>query len=779
MKGCALCQLELPSLPICEGDHFFCCPGCQAVFNILSSKGQLENFAENPIFKQAVNAGLISNRFLLETISSKTPLEGHLEKLYLEVQEMWCPSCAEIIKLLLVQEKGVKNCVVDYTTDLASVEYSPRYISKEKIIALIQSFGYKANFFQNAQGKKVSFDLYLRFIVAAFFSLNIMMFAYPLYATYFNYDEEGVGSLFAWLSFYASLPVVIYSGWPILKRFWLTLRIGMPGMETLVVLGVLASFALSLFELLNGGTKVYFDSMTVIIAFVLLGKIIEAKAKFSAKDALLRLSRGLPRRGRKRLANGELVFTPLKEIRPGDIIVVFTGEKIVLDGKVLEGGGACDESLMTGEALPIPKHVGDPVLGGTFLQSGTLTFTVTSSQEESALQRIIQMVERDIGQKTHYTRAVDPIIRWFVPIVLTLATLTALYHHSAIEAISVLLISCPCAIGIAAPLAESHLMNSLAKIGVLVRNRGCLVHLGRETLLVFDKTGTLTEGKFAVLKGLENLGEIDRSCLKGLVQQSTHPIAKALTDSSIPTPLDKVEEIAGHGMKGLYNTHTYFLGSLNFLKQHGIDCPLPEYPNLSLPITTVYFGRDKTHLTTIYLGDQLRKEAPEVIQKIKPTETMLLSGDGEISVKVTAELCQIPTYLHSCNPLKKREVIENLRKQGKIVCMIGDGINDAPSLTAAHVGISVVSASDISIQVSDILLTTERLEVIPQLRSLARKGRKIIRQNLFWAFFYNVVGIPLAAAGWLSPIFAAFAMVASSLMVLFNASRLIKKDLPT
>lgn len=772
-----------------DGNHAFCCTGCHAVFNILSSSNQLSDYRTTPVFQQALRCGLISNPALLEQIRNNTTDVPELEltKLYFEISGMWCPACAEVIRLILLREKGVRNCVVDYTTDLGSVEFSPRHISKERIYALVQGFGYQARDIDAAQ-PAVSKELYLRFAIAAFCALNIMMFSYPLYATYFHYEPEGYGQLFAWLSLFTALPVLGYSAWPILRRFLTGLQVGLFGMETLVVIGVTTAFGLSIYDLALGGTRVYFDSMTVIIAFVLLGKIIEAKAKFSAKVSLKRLARAMPRRGRKRFADGSMAFMPLKEIIPGDIVVAFAGEKIVLDGIVIEGSGFCDESIMTGEALPVRKEIHSKVIGGAILQNGMLAFRATRTVEDSALHKIYDMVQQDIGHKSAYVRAADRVVQWFVPLVLAVAAFTALMclvlglsdegktatETALLRAVSVLLISCPCAIGIAAPLAESHVINGLAGLGAIVRNRGCLALFGRETVFVFDKTGTITEGCFAVQAGLELLSTLQLTILKGLASRSTHPIARAVTNAIAEQPvvLDQSEEVVGKGLRGRYEGETFYLGSRDFLLQHRIEVEDASKVQEDKILSTVYFASETQKPVCLVLGDRVREGVCEMLSALAPARTVLLSGDSSSAVASVARACGFMAWQAECNPLQKRDYIEKLRAQGHVVCMLGDGINDAPALTAANVGISVVSATDMSIQVSDLLLTTDRLQVIPKMRSLARKGHRIVQQNLFWAFFYNVIGIGMAVYGILSPIFAAFAMVASSLIVLFNAKRL-------
>lgn len=791
---CALCQSPMKGeqLRLVEEDALFCCKGCKIVYQILKAQGALANFKEHAVYQQALQAGLITNPLLHFPKEEEQGIpEEDFQKLHLNIQNMWCPSCAQVIHLIVLKEKGVRQCVVDYSTDLASIEFTPRLISKEKLIKIIQKMGYEPLFLQDPRQNAINHSVMLRFIVAAFFSLNVMMFAYPIYATYFDKgDGEGYAQLFAWLSLIGSLPVLLYSGWPIWLRCWTALKVGIWGMETLVTMGVAAATGLSLYELFHGSPYVYFDSVTVIIMFVLLGKMMESKAKFSAKDALIKLTLALPRKGRKRLKNGEEDYVSIKEFVPGDLLIVRMGEKIVLDGCVEEGSGACNESLMTGESLPVVKTEGSVVLAGTILQQGFLVVKVTSTLEESTLQRIINMVSEDIGHKSKYVRAADQIVKWFVPLVIGFAATVGVFCYligvvdpgknelqtAIIRVISILLISCPCAIGIAAPVAESYLLNALAKLGILVRNRGCLAFLGKETVFVFDKTGTVTEGHFTVCGGLESLTFEEKMALKGLVAQSLHPIAIALQTTLLcpPSSFEKIEEIVGKGIQGILNEKKYVLGSAIFMNELGVFLHEKEAKSDSSILTTVYFGFEGRCLAAIHLGDRLKPGIEHFIRLLFPIRTLLVSGDAEAPVAKVAAVCGFDAWKSGYHPLQKKELIDSLRKEGQIIAMLGDGMNDAPALTASHIGIAVVSASDISIQVSDLLLTTSNFQSLSLLRRIVVKGRKIIRQNLFWAFFYNCVGLGLAAMGLLTPLFAACAMVLSSFIVLINAQRLSK-----
>lgn len=795
MMNCALCATPVGNNSVSEGNHSFCCHGCHAVYQILQTKGALSQGADHPLFQQAVRSGLISNPQLLETLHEKQKALQPQERkrLHLEIGDLWCPSCAELIHLILMQEDGILACVVDYATDLGTIEYDPFKIGPEAILNKISSLGYAPRGLEDAQKVRVSRMLVLRFGLASFAALNAMMCSYPIYASLFSFDSGNYAPLFAKLSFFFALPAVLFSAAPIYRRFWHSLKVGVYGMESLVTLSIFSAFVLSSYQLYIGSSQIYLDSMTVIIAFVLLGKIIETRAKFSAKETLLHLSRSIPRRGKKLFADGSARYVSVKEIHVGDRLLVSLGETIPLDGVVVDGEGCVDESLMTGEAVPRFKKHGDRLIGGTLLKQGSFTYETTQPSKGGALQEIIQMIQGDLHQKKTEVRSVDLIIRWFVPGILAIASLTAFFGFLRGEPsssiflhfLSILLISCPCAIGIAAPLVESHLINKLAKMGAIVRNRACLKLLGCETLFCFDKTGTITEGSYCVLGGLEALSEEQKGVLRYLTERSRHAVAVAINqalEGVPPVSLLKVEEVAGKGLLGKREGLQVALGSPALLEAIGVGRPsrpataqllkFTGRDGLATPENShVYFAWNGTVITAIQLGDKIRKESYHVAEKLLPARSFLLSGDAEGPVEAVAKACFIPEFAANCSPLEKREKIEHFRAQGEIVAMVGDGINDAPSLAAADIGISALHASDMSCQVSDILLTTDKLDVLPDLRKAARFGQQLIQQNLFWAFIYNVIGVGLAVAGVLSPLYASFAMVASSLIVISNARR--------
>jgi heavy metal translocating P-type ATPase len=775
---CSLCEEPILRNGIFENERVFCCHGCQAVHNILESQSQLHQKKDHPLLKQAVQYGLISNPSLIEKIRAQEASScGQSLKWIGEIDGMWCPSCGDLIRLVLGGQRGVICCYVDYATDLAQVQYDPQKTSKEKIQKEIANLGFCCIEFQDHKDKRINDRLNLRWAIAAFFALNVMMFTYPLYTTYFDSDAEGMKALLAWISFALTLPVLLYSGVPIFKRCWVQIKQGVLAMETLAGLGIAAALLLSFYEMARASYHVYFDTITVLIAFLLLGKIIESKAKFSSKEALLRLHHALPRKGRKVFSETERRFIPLKDVQIGDLMAVYSGERVPLDGIIVEGEGSCNESVLTGEPVPIFKHKGDLVLSGALLETGSIQFQAVSQEKNSTLHRILDLALQEIGQKTPYVRAADHIVKWFTPCVLAIAFFAilgaALLGYPFLEAfargIAVVLIACPCAIGIAAPLVESQIIHRFAEKGALVKNRALLALLPKITHFVFDKTGTITEGRFQVLQGLDILTEKEKQALKGLCKESTHPIAKALHEalpSIASAPFFKIREIAGRGMEGENGEGAYFLGSRRFIQEKGHPILTPSEKG-----STVYFFNDTKLLSTLLLGDTVRTSAKEMLEALN-AKKILLSGDHTSAVAALARTLPFDEWHAEYSPLDKQEYVRQLKEKGFLVAMIGDGINDAPALAKADAGISVVSATDISIQVSDLFLTSDRLTLLPELIVIAKKGSRLIRQNLFWAFFYNVLGVGLAAFGLMTPLFASFAMIISSLIVLLNAKRL-------
>ncbi len=755
---CTLCQAKFSHPSVIEGDAIFCCSGCRAVHGILSAKKQLEGYRDHPLFQQAVSFGLISNPELLSQIKEKqiSLEEGEKKRLVLTLDGLWCPSCADVIRLVLAQTKGVISCVVDYTTDLCVIEFYPKFVLKDKILQLIHALGYSAAPLESLEKKRISRSLFWRLLISSFFSINLMMLSYTLYASELVGETHPYHTALTWVMAALSIPVVVVGGIPLARRAWNAVKVGLLGMEALVTIGVTSALVVSCMHLFTGAGGVYFDSMSMVITLVLVGRVLETKAKFSAKDSLLQLTHSLPKRARRKNPDGTARFVPIKEVRIGDTLLVNSGEKIVLDGKVVAGTGMCNESLVTGEAIPVSKKSTDLVTSGSFLNQGRLEYRVTHDADRSMLYQLVDTVSKDLKNSSSNESPLDTILFWFVPTVCLIALVTAIFG-SFLSAITVLLISCPCAIGIAAPLAESRLLFALIETGAVVRNRFILSKLGEATVNVFDKTGTVTEGQFEVLSGIDSMSACVRSLLKSIANCSSHPISRCIA-GNIQEPLVSITHFSEHpglGIEAIYDAKQIRLGSSRFVgaKKDGL-----------------YFAINQT-LYPLELGDRLRPGVKEVLSQLRG-RSILLSGDQEKTVREVANACGFIEWRSEVQPLQKREFIQKLQKEGEIVAMIGDGFNDAPALAASDIGITLASSTDFSIHVSDLCLTNNRLDVLPKIQALGQLGKKIVKQNLFWAFFYNIIGVGIAAFGYLTPLFAAIAMVLSSLMTVINARRI-------
>jgi heavy metal translocating P-type ATPase len=546
-------------------------------------------------------------------------------------------------------------------------------------------------------------------------------------------------------------------------------------MEALVIIGVFSSFGLSVHNMFKGVNDVYFDSIAVIVSFMLLGKMIESKVKFSSKEVLHKIIKTLPKRARKKFEDGSVKFVPLKEVKINDTIMAFSGEKVVMDGVLIEGDCSIDESLITGESKPVYKSKGDSLVGGSIVTTGNISYSVSKIAGDTTLDKIVQLVQEEIKHKALYERAADHIVRYFVPFVIFtsllnwLVSLFFFQEAGFVNSVSLLLIACPCALGIAAPLAESKMLYEIMQLGAFVKNRGVLKVLPKINSFVFDKTGTVTKGTFSVLEGIESLSNHHKSLLKALSEKSSHPISRAIHEhlECIETlPLQNIEEHSGKGMKATYKGQVCLLGSKNLLQE---NLRIVERDPQDT-FTTVYFSPSENEIFYIKLGDTIKEEVYALINEL-PGDKILLSGDSENVVADIAKKLNFKVYQDSYLPHMKKDYVEELRKKNKIVCMIGDGINDAPAIAAANVGISVIHATDLSSQVSDILLTVDKVSILTEILKIAKKGDMIIKQNLFWAFFYNIIGMGLAITGNLTPLYSAIAMVLSSFIVIINSKR--------
>lgn len=721
---CTLCGI-FSKYPLIESERPFCCAGCRAVYKIIETRNETFH-KEHPLYLEALKEGVISNA------PNQANDIDHGERIVLEISGMGCPSCAEVIGYFLNRKEGVK-AKVDYTTDLALIEYDPMKIGVNEIFEKIKSIGYEA-FYLNDKKKKDR-RLLLELGIAAFSALNLMMVAYPLYAV-----ETG-GATFAYISLFFTLPIVFFSALPFYKRAVVALRAQIYGMDLLVTISVLSAFILSTWNLYQGIYILYYETLSIIVAFLLFGKWIERQAKLAGKERFYEMMRHLPQK--VRLENGETRL--LKEIKVGERIVLNVGEMVPVKVSIVKGSLWISEQAISGESAPKFNQEEDLLNSGAIVESGQAIAEVKEEYANSLIHKMIEACELSFNRRTKdFT-----LLNAFVPTIIALAV-GAFFIFGFERGLSVLLISCPCAIGLAAPLVRSKLLKMFAEKGALVRNFVAFDRLADAELFIFDKTGTLTEGKLRLIKQPMN-----RAIVKGLARFSTHPLAKALANLEGPgIDFDEIQEYVGKGIYGVKDGVKYYMGSSVFLSEFGINSS---------------YASEHTHIILAVNGAAI--ECLEFEDSIRtnldlPEPRILLSGDQELAVSKVARALGFKKWYSGKTPLEKEAIIRSCPENS---VYIGDGLNDAPSLAASSCGIAVGEAMGITQAAADIVLVNSHLNELKSIIKLAKTGKRTIRQNFFWAFVYNVLCIPLAMAGFLTPIIATIAMILSSLFVIGNS----------
>jgi heavy metal translocating P-type ATPase len=767
---CTLC--DLPS-----GDAPFCCAGCENVYAILLESGVVasgQNFRDTDLFKQSLKLGLISTG--TETGQRPVPLDAETREAVFQIGGMWCTSCGWLIEHALAGVRGIAAAEVMFASDLLKVRYCPQYVPRERIVERVASLGYRAAEYtgSSAPADAERKDLLLRTGIAAFLSMNVMTFSLVVYASYFEPITAGFGRYIPFLLMGLATPSVFYCAAPILRIAWAGTRAGRLGMESLLAMGILLAYGYSAVQAFRGDNRVYFDTACAIVTLVLTGKVIERGAKERARRALTLLHRLMPGKARL-ILDGRERFVSVDALQPGSIFRVKSGERLPADGIVVDGRSHTDESVLTGESVPVAKMVGDSVVCGSINTGGVLEIRATRVGAESTLARIVRTVEQAAASRTRMERSVDRAARLFIPTVLALAAVTfaAWQWHTGkpgialMHAIAVLVIACPCALGIATPLALTAAVAAAGRRGILVSDTRVLETIRGVHTVILDKTGTATLGEFALL---DSAGDTSRMAELAAVEAwSEHPIAK-LAGYAAGLRAQDVAILAGRGITGTVDGTLYFLGNRALVEQ--LSAKSAELPDLEGSV--VYFGWDGEVRGALSFGDRVRPEAAALCADLRRRgiRTMLLSGDGRDATAAIAGRIGADEWIAEALPERKVAIIRELQQKGTLVAMIGDGVNDAPSLAQADLGIALGSGTDIAMHAAPLVLMNRSLSAVSETLDLARRAFTIVRQNLFWAFAYNVVGITLAMAGVLNPITAAAAMVLSSLSVIGNSRRL-------
>lgn len=752
---CDHCGLECPAEPYQDNGQSFCCQGCLHVAAILRYAGPVPQPEPAVVREREV--------------------ELAAEERLFHVGGLWCTSCSWLIEHTLREHRGIVSAEVFFTSDLLKVRYLPQEFNINRIPELLAPLGYKVAEFEEGgtQADAERKDLLLRTGVAVFFWLNVMGLNLAAYLGAFDSMQVSARRMLPIMALVLSLPVLFYSARPIYRLAWAGLRSRTLRMETLLALGITAAFGYSAVEGLRGGSHIYFDIACAITALVLVGKSIEQGAKQRAAATITALHRMLPQKAR--LENGR--FAAVDQLEPGTLFLVKAGERIPADGIVYKGDSQADESLLTGESLPVTKGPGDAVVAGSLNLGGVLTVAVTATGRQSTIAQIVSAVEQALASRSELARNVDRAARWFVPVVIAVAAIVAMTTGDLLRGITILVIACPCALGLATPLALTAAVSAASRLGVLVRDARVLESVRKVDAVILDKTGTVTEANFALLDyNVEHL-----AALAAVESNSEHPLGQAVVDEAHREGLSipMCTQVAVHkaaGITGTVNGRVWAIGNPRLVT--GIPAELLEYAQTAegRGHTTAFYSCDGQVLGVMVFGSQLRPEAKLLVQGLQSRgiRVLLVSGDSARTTRTVAESLGIVEYYPATTPDEKALIARDLKAKGHRVAVIGDGINDAPALAHADLGIAMGCGADLAMRAASLTLLHTNLTRVLDAIDLSRRTHHVVLQNLFWAFFYNTVGIGFAAAGLLNPIVAAGAMVLSSVSVIANSYRLSK-----
>lgn len=737
-----------------------------------------------------------------------------MKKIILAIDGMTCSACSNGLEKYLNKQEGIKSATVNLVMANALIEYDENLLNQEKIEKFVEEAGFKSlglfkeiKIEDKKKSKKAKFFIFLVLAIILMYISMGHMIGLPT-IEFLNMHTNPINYTIVLLIL--TIPFLIY-GFDILKNGYKNLIHKTPNMDTLVGIGVISSMLYSLYStymILKGNhsyvENLYFESAAIIIFFIKLGRYIDSISKDKTKEAIQRLVKITPNKAIIKKDGIEKEVT-LDEIQKEDIVIARPGEKIAVDGKIIEGKAHLDESFLTGESKPVAKTIGQTVIAGSINYDGYIEYKAKRIGKESTISEIVRLVIEATNTKPKIAKLADKVSGYFVPAVMIIALITFIIYlvlgnsfGAAINVfVTILVIACPCSLGLATPLAIVVSEGLCAENGILVKKSEILENAQKVNTVVFDKTGTLTYGtlKISQVINYSNLEEKELLQLVGSIEKKgMHPIAKAFTtyleENKIETlNVDSFEEISGHGVIGKIDNKEIILGNRKILLKYEIENEhLSDEEKLAKEGNSIiYVVINKEVVALIGVNDMVRENAKEVIEKLNKDkiETIMLTGDNEETAKNIANKIGIKKVIANVLPSQKVEVIKKLKEENKFVMMCGDGINDSPALASSNIGVSLNCGTDIAMDSSDVILTKNDLNSITNLIYISKKTIRNIKQNLFWAFFYNVLMLPvamglLAPLGiTINPMIASFAMVISSITVTLNALRLRNVPLGT
>jgi Cu+-exporting ATPase len=734
-----------------------------------------------------------------------------IQKISIPVEGLASAS-ASIVESSISKLNGIVNVNINPATENITVEFVPTIISVENIKSEIEKFGFKVphlaeedvELYEEIIKKREYEDLKKRFIFSSILTSLILL---DMLSHFFHHF--GDRTVVNYILFLLTTPVMFYGGGKFFRSFLAGIRHLSADMNTLIAIGtgsaylysVVATFIPSVFTSIGRTPDVYYETSAVIITLILLGRLLEARARAQTTTAIKKLSSLQPKTATL-VKDGEEITVQVKDIKPGDIVLVKPGERIPVDGIIIEGFASVDESVITGESMPVEKKPGDSVIGSTLNKAGSFKFRVTNVGKDTVFSKIIQLVKDSLASKPPIQKLADKVASVFVPIVISIATLSFIiwyllgygFTFALMNFIATLIVACPCALGLATPTAIVVATGKSAEMGILIKNENALEIANKINLVVFDKTGTITYGKPEVtdIIKLGNLSEDEILRLSASVERnSEHPLAEAIVRYARVRNLKLHEpknffSVPGQGVLADVDSSEVAVGNLTFMSNLGIDAKKFENTIDILSNegkTPVFIAVDKRIVGIIAIADTIKHDAKETILNLKKLgiDVAILTGDNYKTARAIANKIGVDKVFAEVLPEQKSEKIEELKKSGYIVAMVGDGINDAPALAKADVAIAIGSGTEVASATADIILLKDDIKGVLQLIKISSKTYKIIKQNLFWAFFYNIILIPIAAGVLypftgllLKPVFASLSMSFSSILVVTNSLRIKK-----
>lgn len=715
---------------------------------------------------------------------------------------MTCASCASSAENIVRQQSGVVDAAVNFATGNLTVEYLADITNTGEILKAVQSGGYDLLVSdESTQHEKLDALQEEKFLVLKNKSIWAIALSFPVVVIGMFMMDMPYANLIMWLF---ATPVVLWFGKDFFINAWKQAKRGSANMDTLVALSTGIAYLFSVFNMLFADfwshrglpTHVYFEAASVVIAFILLGKLLEEKAKGNTTLAIKKLMGLQPKTVKVLKADQTEVEVAIEDVQVGNLIVVRPGEQIAVDGKVISGNSYVDESMLSGEVVPVLKSKNEMVFAGTINQKGSFTFTALNVGHDTMLAHIIKMVQQAQGSKAPVQKLVDKIAGIFVPTVIGIAIVTFLtwfifggqnaWVQGLLAAITVLVIACPCALGLATPTAIMVGVGKGAEQGILIKDAESLELAKRVNAIVLDKTGTITEGRPQVTEILWLNGDDSKKDILSLIErQSEHPLAEAVVkyfSEVTPATLSDFTSITGLGVKAILETETYYVGNKRLITENGVRISQQLLENADRWIeqakTVIWFANSREVLAVIAISDKIKVTSVKAIDEINRMgiDLYMLTGDNPATAQYIAQQTGIKNFKAEFLPQEKADFVKNLQRQGKVVAMVGDGINDSTALATADVSIAMGKGSDIAMDVAKMTIISSDLSKIPQAIRLSQQTVATIRQNLFWAFLYNIVGIPIAAGilypviGFLlNPMIAGAAMALSSVSVVSNS----------